>query len=290
MLLHHGQFAGTRALFEEGRELRQLMGDRLGVAYMDIDLCWIADWEGDYATAHAFAAERLAIERELDNAAGIQSALSQLGNLELNYGDAVQAKPRVEERLAIARQLGRKGAIADSLQCLGLIALALGQHAEAYAHLEDAVRIVGEINDRGCVIVASSDLAWVTLATGEVDRARELFTECLIYYHDRLSQWSLSFLGQPAIANCIHGIAAASALQGNLMRAARLWGAAESILKALGGRLSGFFVQGHDYQQRVAAIHTQLDEATFAAAWAEGQQMTLEQAIAEALSSASPQG
>jgi hypothetical protein len=36
-------------------------------------------------------------------------------------------------------------------------------------------------------------------------------------------------------------------------------------------------------EQLVAAAHAQLDEATFAATWAEGQALTLEQAIAYAL-------
>ena len=38
-----------------------------------------------------------------------------------------------------------------------------------------------------------------------------------------------------------------------------------------------------EYDRTVAAIQTQLDEAAFAAAWAEGRALTLEQAIAYAL-------
>jgi len=38
-----------------------------------------------------------------------------------------------------------------------------------------------------------------------------------------------------------------------------------------------------DYDRAVASVRAQLDEATFGAAWAEGQALTLEQAIAEAL-------
>jgi hypothetical protein len=38
-----------------------------------------------------------------------------------------------------------------------------------------------------------------------------------------------------------------------------------------------------DQERSVAAARAQLDETTFAAAWAEGQRMSLKQAIAEAL-------
>jgi hypothetical protein len=38
-----------------------------------------------------------------------------------------------------------------------------------------------------------------------------------------------------------------------------------------------------DCDRNVAAVRAQLDEATFAAAWAAGRAMTMEQAVAEAL-------
>ena len=37
-----------------------------------------------------------------------------------------------------------------------------------------------------------------------------------------------------------------------------------------------------DYERWVTVARTQLDDATFAAAWAEGQKLTLDEAIAEA--------
>jgi hypothetical protein len=38
-----------------------------------------------------------------------------------------------------------------------------------------------------------------------------------------------------------------------------------------------------EYDRTVAAVRAQLDEATFAAAWAAGRTMTLDEAIAEAI-------
>jgi hypothetical protein len=57
-------------------------------------------------------------------------------------------------------------------------------------------------------------------------------------------------------------------------RAVRLWGAAEALYDSIGKHT--------DYYDRAAA-RAQLDDATFAAAWAEGRAMTVEQAIAYAL-------
>ena len=66
------------------------------------------------------------------------------------------------------------------------------------------------------------------------------------------------------------------------VRAARLFGAAEALRESVCVPLPR--VHCADYERDVAAARTQLDEATFAVAWAAGQAMTLEQAIAYALS------
>jgi hypothetical protein len=69
--------------------------------------------------------------------------------------------------------------------------------------------------------------------------------------------------------------------QAQLERAARLWAAAQAINDTRGlGRALG---DHPDKEHHAAAIPTQLDEAIFAAAWAAGRAMTLEQAIAYAL-------
>ena len=65
--------------------------------------------------------------------------------------------------------------------------------------------------------------------------------------------------------------------QGQPARAARFLGATESLV--VDGTAAWHFAHEHF----VATVRAQLDEATFAAAWAEGQALTLEQAIAEAL-------
>jgi hypothetical protein len=64
-------------------------------------------------------------------------------------------------------------------------------------------------------------------------------------------------------------------------QAARLLGAAEALRVATHVPVPP--VDQTDYERTVAAARAHLDEATFAAAWAEGRAMTLEQAIDLAL-------
>jgi hypothetical protein len=69
--------------------------------------------------------------------------------------------------------------------------------------------------------------------------------------------------------------------QGQNEQAARLLGSAEVLRDAIALPLQPPDRAEHD--RIVAAARAQLDKSTFAAAWAEGRSMTLEQAIAYAL-------
>jgi hypothetical protein len=59
--------------------------------------------------------------------------------------------------------------------------------------------------------------------------------------------------------------------------------AATELLDILGLSLAAWPELPVDYERFVAATRAQLDEATFAAAWAAGAALSLDQAIAEAV-------
>jgi hypothetical protein len=69
--------------------------------------------------------------------------------------------------------------------------------------------------------------------------------------------------------------------QGQPERAARLFGAAAATRRLIGAPLAP--TERSRYERLLAAVRAQLDEGTFAAAWAAGRTLPLEQAIAEAL-------
>jgi hypothetical protein len=67
--------------------------------------------------------------------------------------------------------------------------------------------------------------------------------------------------------------------------APRLFGAAEALCETIAAPRPARY--WNHYQRGVAAARAQLDGVTFAAAWAAGRALTLEQAIAEALKATS---
>ena len=108
---------------------------------------------------------------------------------------------------------------------------------------------------------------------GEYQHALALYTESLSL------RWALR--NTAGCAWCLEGLAQIAGALGHTVRAARLWGAAEALRTRIGASLSPAERSRHD--GCVAATRARLDAATFEAAWAEGQAMTLEQAIAYAL-------
>jgi len=83
------------------------------------------------------------------------------------------------------------------------------------------------------------------------------------------------------LAGCLDGLAEVATSVGHLERAVRLFGAAEALRRTTG--VPERRLLRADRDRDVAAVRAALGEDPFAASWAEGQAMTLDQAIAEAL-------
>jgi hypothetical protein len=92
------------------------------------------------------------------------------------------------------------------------------------------------------------------------------------------------------IASCLESLAeVTSVLDDSLKRqerAALLFGAATVLREAIGAPVETDERDAHE--RKVMAVRAALGEAAFAAAWAEGHQMPLEQAVALAMDLPSP--
>ena len=85
---------------------------------------------------------------------------------------------------------------------------------------------------------------------------------------------------QTVMSYVIDGLAEIAAGRGKWNRAACLCGAVAALRPA---NRNDFLFDQRRHERTVVIVRTQLNEATFATMWAEGQAMTLEQAIAYAL-------
>lgn len=268
-----------------------------------------------YAAAQTWYEQSLACFRELGDTAGVAGALSALGLLAREQGDAERAAALFARSLELFRRLGDETAIAWSLCSQGEVAVMLGDTPRARALLDASLAHFRQHDDHLGAAWALNHLGHLAQLEGDPRRATELHTESLSLFEqrDRLGvAWALNGLaeaaldqGDPAtakarfveclalfrelgskqgIAWCLAGLAGVAAANGSHpaedRQAARLWGAAEALRKALGTRPGpGAFSDA----ARQAAVRARLDAPTFARCWSEGRSLPLDQALAEAL-------
>jgi len=142
-----------------------------------------------------------------------------------------------------------------------------GQYAAAHALLEESVALFRESRDPWGLSMPLNNLGLLATAQGHYAAAATFYRESLILRRKSRNSWH--------VANSLTNLAGLASLMGQQKRAARLWGAAEALYDSIG--------VPSIYNHAIVAARSQLNDATFAAAWAEGETMTLEQAIAYAL-------
>jgi predicted ATPase/DNA-binding SARP family transcriptional activator len=235
----------------------------------------MAFWQGDYDGAMSFHQDSLTLYRALADQRGVAESLNNLGIQATVLGNLEQAMPFLQESLGISRTLGDQVGIAKALSSLGYVAQLLGKLELAAAHYSESLALYRNLGDLGWSAIALHNLGLTVIQQGHLEQAMLLHKESL-----RLQQQ----LGEKQLLpDLFEALADELGAQRRPERAARLLGAAAALREVLHTRL--YPVDQPDYERSVAMVRAQLDEATFAAAWAEGQAMTIEQAIGYALNS-----
>jgi hypothetical protein len=129
------------------------------------------------------------------------------------------------------------------------------------------------MGDKWGTAYSQSVLGSVVFHQGNYERAMALFKESLALRNEVGSK--------QGVAECLERLGGIAGVQGQSERAARLFGAAEALRAFIGAPLTS--ADRGDYDRNVATTRVGLDEPAFAAAWAEGRAMTLEQAVGYAL-------
>ncbi len=272
-----GDNEAKRALFEESEAIfRQLGPDgRSGLGNLLIAWGGDAALRGDYQAARPPLNEARAIFEGLGDRLGLSVALRWLGYVDFGLGDLAAARSRLEAALATGRELGNKQITAWALLHLADLALVENDYSSAgslYGEALSQVRNFGDLVDIGWSL---HGLARVALGQDDYNGAATLFDESLAMF--RAVDDSLG------ITWCLEGFACVAGKQGDPARAARLFGASEGLREAL--RYPLRLDERVANERHVAAVRAELGEGAFAAAWAEGRAMTLEEAVDYALSS-----
>jgi predicted ATPase/DNA-binding SARP family transcriptional activator len=267
-----GHVAEGRKWLEEflGSSSRQPFALRAKALYVAGHL---ATMQGDYPGAHAPLRESLALSRALGDKHGIATTLNVLGFTAIGQGDHQQAMALLEESRALFQELGNKEGMALSLLRLGTVMYLQGDYAWAVAMCQESLTLVQEQDNKLLMAWTLKHLGNLAQRQGDARQAVALLGKSLALFQE-----AGHIVGLTAY---MEGMAEVAALQNQPERLVRLFGAAAQLHTLLG--VPPFPAEQVEYDRQLLVVRAQLGEGAFDAAWAKGQAMPLEQAIAAAL-------
>ena len=268
----------ARRLLEQSLAIWRELGDRWRVAWVLADIGDTAREQGDADLALALIEEGERIARELGDEYLIGIALWQKGLSARLGGDRTLARTVLEEAQPLLLEAGSPHTIAHGKLALGATTVLDGDRARARVLLEESLASLREERQTIAVGFALGMLALLAIVEGEYSQAWSLLEECVALGHDL--DWWADHLPYP-----VYLAGVLECRRGALERGARLLGAADSAIRGLSAPYHATARPGYPElgEAAVEAARTALGEEAFARAWAEGQAMSLDQAVEYAL-------
>jgi tetratricopeptide (TPR) repeat protein len=279
MTYQQGDHRAAQVLLEQSLALGRELGNEEVTANALFGLGLVANYQGDTRAQQALYEESLALWRKQGDQQRVSTILNNLGDMHLRQDDYPAAEACYGESLAIRRELGNHLGIATTLCRLGELALTQGDSRTARDRYEESLAICRERGAKGEMANTLTRLAELASEQDDYERAGSLFRESLGLLQEFPGSWY-------SIYARLVGLAAVALGQGEMERAARLHGATKALYASKTAPLSA--AESARYEGQVASMRAALGEELFAATWAQGQEMTLEAAVAFALEAGTP--
>jgi predicted ATPase/DNA-binding XRE family transcriptional regulator len=294
---------------EKGLTLYRELGDKQGIARAFGDLAAIAQCRGAFTAARGFVERSLELYRGLHDTGRIAWMLYRLGIVAYHQRDSVLERTSYEESLSLWETLGDQRGMAFVLNNLGLTALSEQAYRQAQSHWEASLVRFQKLGDRNGIAIVLTNLGDLARTQSDMHQAKICYETTLTIYKELGAEseiaMSLRKLGYVAryqgdyfgaerlfhesmahyqrldnkagIGACLMGLADVEGAQQQLIRAARLLGAAAEFLGTSCIHMGT--VDQINHEHNLTTIRAQLGTHTFMKAWDEGRAMSVEQAI-----------
>jgi non-specific serine/threonine protein kinase len=281
-------------------------------------LALLAWRQGDYATARAYLDDSLKILGQADNPSALAEALHALGHVVFEGGDYAGAEELFEESRSRYQDLGDTSNTIPLIGDLGMVAYHRGSYAEAKWIFEDTYRLSKQYGLTDRMADALNRLGDLARLSNNLNQAQALYEQSWALWKEargmpgvasalhKLSQLrrrrgerddALALLresihlqqelgNKQGIAECLAGFGSLAYDHGDPKKAARLLAAAARVLESIGAPLAP--ADRVEFERDVKAARSALGESAYQFAWKEGQALTMEEAVAEALSDRPP--
>jgi tetratricopeptide (TPR) repeat protein len=220
--------------------------------------------------------EALALYVAEGDAVGEAACLNSLGVVARTTGDVQTAAGHLTRSLELRRSLHDDAGVATTTSNLALLHVDRGEVDEAVALLEEADRLDRASGDDWAIACTANNLGVARLLHGEPEEALALVTEALRRF--------AAAGDMDGVAESIDALVGVAAAEEAWVRAARLAGSGDALRSRVG--IPAAPVDRQRVDQWLRGPRSALGDAAYAAAVAEGGQMTVDQAVRHALGEA----
>jgi predicted ATPase/class 3 adenylate cyclase len=231
----------------------------------------ITYWQNDFEATRRHYGEALEMLRTLDDDAGLQEALYNVGFLSLLQREPDDARGVFAESREVAERRADKKGLADTAWGLAIAALQAEDWDAAREWGAECERLYDELGDLYGKGLSQFIFYQVARYTRDLDRAREL---TLAYLKD------VDLHDATVVSGGLEMVAEIDLLEGNFERAIRLGGAAETMNENYGGGSPPPLTDLSDVRE---VAGESMDEARVEELWHEGRAMSPREAVAYAL-------
>ena len=310
-----------RGYSTEGRSLVKAALALPAVQASDLAQAWalyvgagLAESQSDHAESVKMQETCLALRRGMNSPRDVAAALSSLAPPRLELGDVDGAEAGQREAMQIVLQIGDRMGEAISLLHFGLIAIYRGDVVQANANLENCLAVAREIKYNDIEGECELMLGETAFETGDIDKATQRFKRSLTVCREggdkrgeanalwRLGSTELhtgdvvsarsrlddalrafqTFGMRGELLGCLEDHAMLALADRRPDAGVRIAAAVDVARERLG--LKAWPRRAERWQIRFAALRSATSAEAFRAAWDEGRQWQVEQAIPVALS------
>jgi predicted ATPase/transcriptional regulator with XRE-family HTH domain len=273
------QFWYGRGYLREGREWLEtiLAMDQTATALRSYvlnsvgSLAWL---QGDYSAAQRYHEQALAIQESLGDEAGMCRSLESLAILAATPGDYGRAKELLEQTLVMRRRIGDEPKMLSTLSNLAIVVTQLGEFGRAEQLQQECISLGRKTGHLKSLSRALHGLGELRLALADYTGALASFQESVLIRQELGDRLGL-----------VHSLASTGAALldlENTVAAVQLMAASLRLQEELSmGNLAANQAQ---LEANIVKAKTQIGEEAFARAWAEGQTISLDEAVTLAVS------
>jgi tetratricopeptide (TPR) repeat protein len=271
----NGELGSARALQEQAITLFRETAEQAGLAGALVELALILREQEDFERARLAADEGESIYRLLDDERGIASALCAIGLIAKREGDYTSAIPLFELALTTFRKIGARTRVPYMLHNMATLMLSLDDVPRATAFNQQGAELFRELGNKDGIVHSLYLAGHMALFQNDVAGAETDYRRAAELVREGAAVGWLR-------GGCLFGLAMIEASRGRYERAARLWGAAEKQRKIASSYWDA--AERRLHARTIAVAEARLGKTTFETICAEGDSLTLEQAVDYALS------